>query len=94
MPVLVTIDYQHIPVADYDSMQPGMAPEFLAASGFIAHIAITKGGRLSAMELWRSREDFETWMTETIIPALERAGGSEPDYTVEEVHNLLLAGEA
>lgn len=93
MAVLVTIDYQQVPPADYDAMQPGMEPEFRAANGFIAHLALVRHGRLSVVELWNTREDFETWMTDTIIPALENAGGSEPDYTVDDVHNLLLAND-
>ena len=46
-------------------------------AGFVSHYAGSTGGTWVVFDVWESREDFDRFAQERLMPALERASGGE-----------------
>ncbi len=90
MAVLVTSTFKDVPQSDYDAMIDGMRPRFLAAPGFVAHIAVIQDGGFKVTEIWETGEDARAWLRDVIVPAMENSGGTAPDVVVEPIHTTIL----
>jgi hypothetical protein len=90
MPVLVTSTFANVPKADYDAMIDGMRPRFLAAPGFVAHIAVVQDGGFEVTEIWESEAEAQAWVRDVITPAMENAGGAGPKVETVPIHAMIL----
>ena len=76
----------------YDRLNDEMNTESDLPSGLIHHYAARDGNDMIIFDIWESREDFERFMNERLMPATEKVmGGPPPDGGVEptfaELHN-------
>ena len=69
------------------STEIGQNPE-----GLILHTASEKGGAMRVIDVWESKEAFERFEQETLMPAAGRAGiempGGPPPREEFDVHNM------
>jgi heme-degrading monooxygenase HmoA len=60
--------------------------------GLILHTSSEKGGSMRVIDVWESKEAFERFEQETLMPAAGRAGIEMPDGPPQrdefEVHNM------
>ena len=89
MPVAVIIDNPGMRAEDYDAAIGEMGFE-TTPSGSLVHIVLRVPDGIRVVDVWESREAYETFVRERLQPTLARAGmsgpGSEPQFY--EVHNL------
>jgi len=78
----------------YDRVNEEMGVEDSLPEGLIHHFAATDGNEVIIWDVWESREDFERFQNERIMPAVEKlTAGSEPPEggapqpTFAELHN-------
>jgi hypothetical protein len=65
------------------------------ADGFLMHTAGFTGSGFRIFEVWESREAFERFTGEVLMPIVNELAGSEtrmPELTVYELHNFTAAG--
>ena len=64
------------------------------ADGFLVHTAGFTGNGFRIFEVWESREDFERFTQEVLMPIVSEVAGSDsrmPDLTVYELHDFMAA---
>ncbi len=76
----------------YDKLNQEMGVEDDLPQGLIAHYAASTGDEMIIFDVWESREDFERFMNERLMPAFEKVGGGPPPEggpqpTFAELHN-------
>lgn len=94
MAVLAHLTYMGVKQTDHDAMIGQVEPQFLAAPGFIAHIAIKQDDGFQVTEIWESDEALQTWIREVITPMMQNAGGAAPKMESVPIHHLVLNGIA
>jgi hypothetical protein len=92
MAVVVTQDFEST-LEDYEKVNEklGSAPP----EGLILHAGIDLGGgKMRAMDVWESVENFQSWVQEKLIPAIAEVNPDAPqagEPEIHEVHDLLKA---
>ena len=64
------------------------------ADGFLVHTAGFTGNGFRIFEVWESREAFERFTGEVLMPIVKELAGSDarmPELTVYELHNFMAA---
>ena len=61
--------------------------------GLILHTSSKKDGRMRIIDVWESKEAYERFERETLMPAMERIGaqppeGGPPPRDEYEIHNM------
>ena len=80
--------------ANYDAIHRAIMGKDVEATGLIIHTAGFTGERFRIFEVWESREQCETFMSEVVMPTVmevtEGNPGTPPTTTSYELHNVLL----
>ena len=66
-----------------------------APGGMLVHAAGFTGNGFRIFEVWESREAFERFTGEVLMPIVKELAGSDarmPELTVYELHNFVAAG--
>jgi hypothetical protein len=64
--------------------------------GFVMHSAGYTGHGFRIFEVWESREDFERFVEQTLMPLVSELAGDDtrqPEQTIYELHNFVAAGQ-
>ena len=80
---------------NYDAIHERLI-EHEAPAGFLLHSAGFTGKGFRIFEVWETREDFERFAQETLMPIVGEVGGSDsrqPELTVYELHGFVPAQE-
>ncbi|HEV7213971.1 MAG TPA: antibiotic biosynthesis monooxygenase family protein [Chloroflexota bacterium] len=75
MAIQTTADLPALTKEQYDSLANELIPQIKAMPGFIAHVgAHLEGGGYRITEVWESREAFERWIRDSVLPVNRRLG--------------------
>jgi hypothetical protein len=80
-----------MPVEEYDRLDSQVGPN---PEGLIVHIAARSGEGMKIIDVWESKEAFERFEKDVIMPAAEQAGMAPPEGVGAppreefQVHNL------
>ena len=80
-----------VPAEMYDRVQATMDLEANPPEGLILHTAGFAGGSLIVFDVWESREAFERFAGERLLPAIHevaQAAGMEPTVPRREIFEL------
>lgn len=74
---------------EYDGLNSQVGPN---PQGLIVHIAAKGEGGVRIIDVWESKEDYERFEREIIMPAMQSSGMAAPDEEPQrdefEVHNV------
>jgi len=79
----------------YDSVAAEMSIEERMPEGLIFHWAGYVDGKWTITDIWESRQDFDTFRDELLLPAVEKVAGTDPrtgpqpTITEHPVHNYV-----
>ncbi len=78
----------------YDAMRAEMGVDENPPEGLIFHWAGSVDGNWTITDVWESREHWERFNSDRVMPALEKvaneaAAGAPPEVTEAQVHNYL-----
>ena len=78
----------------YDKVNEEMDTENNLPDGMIHHFAAIDGNEMLIFDVWESKEDFERFQQERLMPAIQKAMGDQPmppggapQPTFAELHN-------
>jgi heme-degrading monooxygenase HmoA len=76
----------------YDALNQEMGIQNDLPEGLVHHFAAKDGGDMIIFDVWESKEDFERFMNDRLMPAFEKVGGGPPpeggpEPTFAELHN-------
>jgi hypothetical protein len=94
MAVAVVLDFQGATLAQYDEVtrRMGLAPGGPGPSGALFHWATETDGGFRVTDVWESREQFEAFARDSIMPITREVGMSDPpQVTFHDVHNFFTA---
>ena len=80
-----------VPAEEYDRLDREVGPN---PEGLIVHIAAKSGDGMKIIDVWESKEAFERFERDVMMPAAEQAGTAPPEGSGGppreefEVHNL------
>ncbi len=95
MAVAVVMDFEGGTLEQYDEVvqRMGFAREGAGAPGGLFHWVTDTDKGIRITDVWRTREEFDQFASETIGPLTRQVGiPQEPAVSVHEVHNYLTAG--
>ena len=95
MAVAVQQDFSGATLDQYNQVveKMGFTPGGPGAPGGIFHWVINTDDGIRVVDVWETREQFERFAQEQIIPYAQEAGfPGQPDVSFYEVHNYLTAG--
>lgn len=62
--------------------------------GFLFHVASFADGNAHMVDIWESAEDFQRFVQERIMPAVQKLGiGGQPDVQIYPTHAILNPGK-
>jgi hypothetical protein len=79
---------------NYDAIAERLRARGTPPSGMLVHTAGFTGHGFRIFEVWESREDFERFTQEVLMPIVGEIAGSDspmPDLTVYELHDFQAA---
>src|SRR3954451_6590222 len=81
--------------ANYDEIDRRLHERGVAPEGFIMHAAGYTGHGFRIIEIWESREQFDRFYEDHVMPTVREIARSEddtrpPQLTVYELHNLIV----
>jgi hypothetical protein len=80
---------------NYDAVSERLQASDPRPQGLLVHTAGFTGNGFRIFEVWESREDFERFLNETLMPIVQDvapADDRQPDVTVYELHNYIAGG--
>ena len=95
MAVAVQLDFDGGTLEQYDEVCKlmGLTPKGPGPAGSISHFATMTPSGLRVVDVWESKEQFETFAQEQIGPMSQKAGlPGPPKLEFFDVHNYLTAG--
>lgn len=95
MAVAVQLDFEGATLDQYDEVckRMGLTPKGPGPKGVISHFATMTDSGLRVVDVWASREQFETFAQEQIGPLSQAVGmTSPPKMQFFEVHNYFTPG--
>jgi hypothetical protein len=95
MAVAVQMDFEGATLEQYDQVCKlmGLSPKGPGPVGAISHFATMTGSGLRVVDVWESKEQFETFAQEQIGPLSAQAGfPGPPKMEFFEVHNYFTPG--
>jgi len=93
MAIGVQIDFRNVTLDQYDEVteRTGFLPGGPAVSGSLFHWATKTNDGIRIVDVWESRQAFDTFVTETGLPVFAAVGVvSPPEIQFYEVHNYLV----
>ncbi|MEN3313778.1 MAG: hypothetical protein V7605_12 [Acidimicrobiaceae bacterium] len=95
MAVAVQMDFDGGTLDQYDVVcqKMGLTPKGPGPAGAISHFATMTDSGLRIVDVWETREQFDTFAREQIGPFAQEAGiASRPQLQFFEVHNYFTPG--
>ena len=95
MAVAVQMDFEGATLAQYDEAcsKMGLTPKGPGPAGAISHFATMTDSGLRVVDVWESREQFDTFAQEQIGPVTQAVGiAGPPAMQFFEVHNYFTPG--
>ncbi|MGQ0617269.1 MAG: hypothetical protein ACT4PW_09795 [Acidimicrobiia bacterium] len=95
MAVAVQLDFEGATLDQYDAVCKlmGLTPKGPGPVGSISHFATMTDSGLRVVDVWESRQRFDTFVQEQIGPLSQQAGiTSEPAMQFFDVHNYFTPG--
>jgi hypothetical protein len=81
---------------NYDAMSERLQARGAPPAGLLVHTAGFTGNGFRIFEVWESREDFERFIEEVLMPLVNEVAGADarqPELTVYELHNFIAEGQ-
>jgi hypothetical protein len=81
---------------NYDQISERLREQDSPPAGLIVHTAGFTGNGFRIYEVWESREDFERFLNDTLMPMVRDIAPDDtrqPETTVYELHNYVIAGQ-
>jgi hypothetical protein len=82
--------------ANYDAVSERLQAQGEAHPGLLVHTAGFTGNGFRIFEVWESREDFERFLNDILMPIVQDLAPDDdrqPQQTIYELHNYLIAGQ-
>jgi hypothetical protein len=92
MAVVIVNEMQGAAQSLYDEMNPKIMPGGKLPEGCQLHIAGPMDGGWRVITVWDSKDKFDDFRQNTLIPAFQKSGYGErlaPTITAQPVHNLI-----
>ncbi len=89
MAVLMELDVPGMTTEHYDASQQEAGVKVRSAQGFIAHAAGPTANGFQMIEIWASEDDWNRWLTGTIIPMAQQMGMPPLEPRVTPLHNVI-----
>ena len=92
MAVAVEVRFPNATLDQYDQMlqQAGLHDSTTGPPGLVFHWVTQDGDAMYAVDVWESREAFETYAQEHLVPMARGVGlEGEPELRFYDVHNTL-----
>jgi len=96
MAVAVILEFNGTTLEQYDEINRlmGLTPGGPGPAGSISHWATMTDKGLRVTDVWESREQFDAFAKEKIMPLSVKAGfAGPPEMTFHEVHNYYTPGK-
>lgn len=96
MAVAVQLDFEGGTLEQYDQVCKlmGLTPKGAGPAGSISHFATLTDSGVRVVDVWESKEQFETFAQEQIGPLSQQTGlPGPPAIQFFEVHNYFTAGQ-
>jgi hypothetical protein len=80
--------------ANYDALAERLQAQGAPPPGQLVHTAGFTGNGFRIFDVWESREDFERFVNETLMPMLQDIAPDDdrqPQQTIYELHNYAIA---
>jgi hypothetical protein len=93
MQVVVSMSWQHVTPEAYEAAVDLIRLDDDPPLGLVSHVAWFTESGLRAVDVWRTRDDFERFAQERLLPAAEQVPGfhGEPLLRVAPLHTHGLA---
>jgi hypothetical protein len=93
MATAVETTFHGVTLAVYDDLLERLdfRPGGTSEPGCLFHYTIPTEDGFRGVDVWESMEAFSRFVSERLGPVLEHLGIAQPDVTVHEVHNYLIA---
>jgi len=94
MPVAVELNFSGATLEQYDQIlrKMGLTPKGATPAGAISHWVAKTNDGIRVVDVWETRQHFDTFAKEQIGPYSKEVGISEePQATFYDVHNYLTA---
>jgi hypothetical protein len=81
---------------NYDAVSERLQALGEPPAGMLVHTAGFTGNGFRIFEVWESREDFERFVNDTLMPIVQDVAPAEdrqPQQTIYELHNFVAAGQ-
>lgn len=94
MSILMIVELSGVTPATYESINESMGihGDDDASEGLISHLACTTDEGMLIMDVWESKDAFDSFVAERLGPALAAAGVQEVEPRVLDVHRLIAQG--
>lgn len=95
MAIAVDLNFPGATADQYDAAVKAIghgAPGTPHVGGALFHWAAVTSDGVRVVDVWDSREQFERFSQEKIVPAVEQAGMPAPEIQFFDIHNYLVAG--
>ena len=81
---------------NYDAISERLQVQDEPAAGLLVHTAGFTGNGFRIFEVWESREDYERFVEERLMPLIQEvapADDRQPQQTIYELHGFMAAGQ-
>jgi heme-degrading monooxygenase HmoA len=89
MAVLVRSEVPGLTQELYDRLIAEFEPKVKQAPGFVSHVAGPIPGGWAVTEIWETPEQFNAWITATVMPTAMAAGMNAPIITMTPLHHVI-----
>jgi hypothetical protein len=87
------LDWDGVGQEEYDAIHGSLGLDDNPAEGLLLHTAGPKPGGWRVFDVWESKEAFDSFVQDRLMPAVQQAGvQSEPQPQPYEVYNLYSPG--
>jgi hypothetical protein len=100
MPVAVVQDWVEEETdrstANYDALSERLQAQDEPPAGLLVHTAGFTGHGFRIFEVWESREDYERFFSERLMPLIQNVASDDdrqPPQTIYELHNFMTTGQ-
>ncbi|HEV2712557.1 MAG TPA: hypothetical protein VGU26_05625 [Gaiellaceae bacterium] len=89
MAVAVLVEIPHGTEAQYEQVASEIFADGKLPPGWLLHMAGPEDDRWRVVNIVESRDEFERFARETIMPATQKAGEEPPQFTFVPLHTLI-----
>ncbi|MEN3279108.1 MAG: hypothetical protein V7607_248 [Solirubrobacteraceae bacterium] len=82
--------------ANYDALSERLQAQDEPPAGLLVHTAGFTGHGFRIFEVWESREDYERFFSERLMPLIQNVASDDdrqPHQTIYELHNFMATGQ-